>query len=348
MRSMTSRERVQRMMNFEAVDIPVLSVDISERGLYDHGEKLRDLLKTIEGDFGPISSVPIPVPPPQAIDEQGNYLWYETDAWGVTWESRIFKMVGHPYRRPLDDWEALPTYKMPPNMFPAPGTPEYEPLYSSCQQLSRRYYRLYGWVSILEKMIALRKFEDVLEDIYEDTPEINRLADMLTEYAAQDIRNILSLNPDGVRFADDFGAQNSMLISPEMYRHFFKPRFAKLIRMVKDAGKKVFMHCCGYALPIFEDYREMGVDEIWTQISVYNQTELADYCRQNKLVLAIHPDRANLMTHGTPQEIQEQMQRYMDIYRPLEGGSYFYIEIDNDFPYENIVALAEFLQKVRQ
>lgn len=111
---MLPRERVLNMLEFKPVDKPALDCDISGVGLYEHGEKIRELFKSIGSDFNPISDAPIPHPPADAKDEDGNYLEYRTDEWGVETVYRIFGIQGHPSKRPLDDWANLKDYRVPP------------------------------------------------------------------------------------------------------------------------------------------------------------------------------------------------------------------------------------------
>jgi hypothetical protein len=345
---MTSRERIYNALDFKPVDKPGLCIDVSEIGLYEHGEKLRDLLKTIEGDFGPISDFPIPYPPEGTIDNNGNYHDFDIDPWEVVWEYRIFKMRGHPLKRPLDDWDNFKNYKAPNSSYPAKGTLEFDSLKSCIENRKKKHFTHLGWCALLEIMIAVRKFDDVLAEIYDDDLNVNKLADLICDYQQKEISGMIDLDVDAVQFADDFGMQNTMLISPSDFRNFFKPRFKRLIKPVKDAGKKVFMHCCGYALPIIEDYKEIGVDAIWPQIAVYNLKEFASFCRSIEMAVYIHPNRAELMTHGTPDDIKRTMNEYIEAFRPQEGGSWFYIEIDNGFPYKNIEALVEVLAQLRK
>ena len=64
-----------------------------------------------------------------------------------------------------------------------------------------------------------------------------------------------------VQMNDDFGAQESMLISPELYRELIKPRQSKWIEYVKAHSKaKVFLHSDGAFSDIMDDLIEIGVD----------------------------------------------------------------------------------------
>jgi len=90
---MTSRERVEAALAFEPVDKAPLEYHPCGRGLYEHGEAFRGLLKAHPGDFEDFSDMPIPRPLAEACGPDGSYHEYKTDAWGVTWESRIFAMT---------------------------------------------------------------------------------------------------------------------------------------------------------------------------------------------------------------------------------------------------------------
>jgi len=346
---MDSRERVMRAVSFQPVDKIALECNVNAVALYEHGEKIRELFKTIEGDFSPVSDDRFPMPSESDFDENGNYLSYRGDEWGVKWVYRIFGIQGHPVKRPLDDWDNLDSYKLPPIEKFTENSPEYVNAGNYFKELqAKRYYAKAGWIGLLERSCSLRKFEDVLADLVCGDKDFVKLTDRLAAYHMTDIQNLLSAGVDGIQFGDDFGTQNSMLISPEIFRDFYKPRFRDLIEPIKKAGKQVFFHCCGYVLPILEDLKEIGVDIIWPQLSAYNLNDFASICRDIGLAVAIHPERSQLMTRGTPEEVYRRVYEYAETFRPQEGGSLFYLEIDNGFPYENIEAMIKAVREMRQ
>ncbi len=345
---MNRRERVLAALDYRPVDRMCLDIDVSGAGLYEHGEKLRELLETVEGDFHPISDFPIPVPPPEAFDENGRYHEFRTDAWGVLWEYRIVGMHGHPYRRPLDDWRALDTLRPAEPVYPPKGTPAFDWLKKATDELRKDYFKVAGWIGTFEVLHALRKFDDVLAEVADGDENLVRLADRVEGVMARDVRNLIDLDVDMITYAEDFGMNTTMLISPEDYRRFFKPRQARLIAPARQAGKKIWMHSCGHVLPILEDYREIGVDAIWPQVTAYDVRELAARCRSLGIAVAVAPCRHKDMTVGSPDDVRRFLDFYAEAFRPWEGGSWFYIEIDNGFPFDNIVALVEFLAELRK
>ena len=70
------------------------------------------------------------------------------------------------------------------------------------------------------------------------------------------------LKPDCVTTMDDYGMQDRLAVSPEMWREFFKPRLKQLIDLYKArVGEHIVFehHCCGHVMPILEDLIEIGV-----------------------------------------------------------------------------------------
>jgi uroporphyrinogen decarboxylase len=68
---------------------------------------------------------------------------------------------------------------------------------------------------------------------------------------------------DIVKFADDLGTQQNLLISPAMYREFIKPRQARLYQFVKEKCHcPILLHSCGAIRDIIPDLIEIGVDAL--------------------------------------------------------------------------------------
>ena len=71
---------------------------------------------------------------------------------------------------------------------------------------------------------------------------------------------------DALFFMDDWGAQQALLISPELWRQVFKPMYRDYIDIAHGAGKAAFMHSDGHTLAILPDLIELGLDAINAQI----------------------------------------------------------------------------------
>jgi len=65
---------------------------------------------------------------------------------------------------------------------------------------------------------------------------------------------------DGILFGDDWGDQRGVVLGPDRWRHFLKPRWAKIYKAVHRHGKIVMAHSCGSVADIIPDLIEIGLD----------------------------------------------------------------------------------------
>jgi uroporphyrinogen decarboxylase len=343
--SMLPRERVFAALDFSKPDFVPLEYRPSPAGSYEHGDPLHKLFVRYPHDFGDASAIPTARPEPKWIDAQGKYRELRRDEWGVIWEHLIYGVAGHPHTRPLDDWADLHTFQ-PPSV-PATSGPEFERehLRMACEQ--QCYFIKSGWISIFEVMHALRRFEDVLMDLATDSPEINRLADLITDYQLRTIHYLLARGVDAIQFGDDYATQSGLMMSLSTWRRFFKPRYELLMKPVHAAGKKVFFHTCGCGLKLLGDLADLHVHAIWPQLNAYGEGELARFCRGTRIAIALHPDRGDLMIRSGPADVRTAVLKLAEEFSVSCGGAWFYVEIDGGFPFENIEALVETIGRLR-
>ncbi|MDP3012183.1 MAG: uroporphyrinogen decarboxylase family protein [Candidatus Hydromicrobium sp.] len=86
--------------------------------------------------------------------------------------------------------------------------------------------------------------------------KVNELAISFLEKCMEKIKWLV----DGVYVGDDFGTQNGLVISPSMWRKYIKPRYKKLVSVVKKYGLKYCHHSCGGVRQIIPDMIELGFD----------------------------------------------------------------------------------------
>jgi hypothetical protein len=339
------RDRVFAALNFQPPDILPLEYHASPSGSFEHGEQLHQLWERYPQDFGLTGAFPRAAPEPRWVDAQGCYREVRRDEWGVVWEHLIFGAAGHPLERPLDDWSNLDRYQPPPD--PVTSGPDFERERARAHCHQQRYFHKSGWINLFEVMIAVRRFEDVLMDIASDTPEINRLADLITDYQLKRVNYLLARGVDAIQFGDDFSTQFDLMMSLPTWRRFFKARFERLMKPVHAAGKKVFFHTCGCGSRLLEDFADLGVHAIWPQIDVYEPAELARRCREAKIAIELHPNRGELMIRSTSEQVRTAVRQLVDTFAMADGGSWFYVEIDSGFPFENVKALIETIGELR-
>jgi uroporphyrinogen decarboxylase len=115
---------------------------------------------------------------------------------------------------------------------------------------------------LFETAYRLRGFEQFMIDMAEDPPLVDYLLEQL---AAMHIAASLALARAGIDLLaldDDLGDPTRMLLSPAMWRRYFKPHFRTIIGVCKRANPalRVLWHSDGYIEPIIPDLIEVGVD----------------------------------------------------------------------------------------
>jgi uroporphyrinogen decarboxylase len=116
-----------------------------------------------------------------------------------------------------------------------------------------------GW-GLFERSWNLRGFENVLVDAVTEPEFFAEVLDRLTELYLQFVRYTVDLPVDGVLFGDDWGDQRGVILGPERWRTFLKPRWARIYKAVHDAGKIAMNHSCGSVVQIIPDLIDIGLD----------------------------------------------------------------------------------------
>ena len=344
---MNSRERILRTLAHKPVDRPAVQFYYSPVGYYEHGEKLNDLYARYPGDFERYARQPIPVIPKSDFDENGLYHAFATDDWGVKYEYRVFGIMGHTYDFPIKTPEDMAGYAFPPLPHYAQNDAGLRTLAAHFASAKNERIAMAGsGASFLERVSAIRGFDELMMDLYDDSAEVNAFLDRLTDYYLQNILALIRAGAECIDFGDDYGTQSSLILSRDLFRHAIKPRLNRLMAPIRQAGIHIHFHSCGRILELFGDLKELGVGSIWPQMPVYGMAELRDACKEYNFAIALHPDRAVTMTHGSPADVRELIGNINETFKPKDGGAWFYVEADTGFPFENIEALVETVGKL--
>jgi len=165
------------------------------------------------------------------------------------------ELVGHP----LADISKLSSYRMPD-----PGLPE---LYTGVDSLLGRYHDEYWIVGVAvttmyETAWALRGFEQMFIDFAINHDIVDEIFSLTMNYHLTIARNLVKKGVDMIWIGDDVGGQNRMLISPDMWRRFFKEKMAYFISELRKINPsiKIAYHSDGYIIPIIPELIDIGID----------------------------------------------------------------------------------------
>jgi uroporphyrinogen decarboxylase len=176
-----------------------------------------------------------------------------------------------------------------------------------------------------------------------------RLSEKLSSYHLARLERWLgAVGPyiDIVLFSDDMGGQNGPLLSPAMYRSYYKPYHKKMWGRAKELAKvKVQLHTCGGIEPLLEDLVEAGMD-------MFNPVQISCAGMDPKRLKKKYGgritfwgggcDTRHVLPRGTPEEVKRHVRDQMRTLSP--GGGFVFQQVHNiqaDVPVENILAMFE-------
>jgi uroporphyrinogen decarboxylase len=204
-----------------------------------------------------------------------------------------------------------------------------------------------------ERAHAMQGLETFLLNMAADPDFARALLERIAVYCKQMMGSFLEElgdNVDIIKIGDDLGTEESLLISPKMYREILKPIHADFISYIKARTKaKVFFHSDGDVAPLIEDFIEIGVDILNPiQTSAGSMSDLPALKKRfgNNIVFCGGIDTRGVLPFGSVEEVREEVRRVMQILGP--GGGYMVAAVHtimDDVPPENVLAMADAVEE---
>lgn len=270
-----------------------------------------------------------------------------SDEWGLTekpgtfyhFTEYVYPMAGLTSVSELDDWPF----------------PDYTPAYrfeGIPQQIAawhdQGYYVTGSVGHIFETAWYIRSMDELFVDLRYNQPFARRLLDEITDRREYMAVQYARAGVDGLHIGDDVATQRGMMMSPETWREWFKPRWARVIAAAKAVKPDLIVtyHSDGDVWAIIPELAEIGID-------VLNpvQPECLDVAR----VKRAYGDRLafwggmgiqTTMPFGAPADVRAEVKRLIET---LGAGGGFLIApthvLEPDVPWENIVAFFEAVEE---
>jgi uroporphyrinogen decarboxylase len=266
------------------------------------------------------------------------------DEWGTTWAHASGGCGATPVDYPLREWTELDDYLE--RRFPDAHVPGR--LDAGAAVLSRhgatRYCVGTIHLALFERLHALRGMHHVFTDFYTNGAEVRRLIAALAAYVKELIRGWGQLGADAVFLTDDWGSQTALMISPTMWRDFFKEHYADLFAEIHRWGMGVIFHSCGNVLGLVGDLIEIGMDVLDpVQPGAMDTAQLVRRFG-GRVSFAGAVDLQQLLALGTPAQVRDAVQRLIEQLGRRFGGGYIVGPanvLTPDIPLENLAALFE-------
>jgi uroporphyrinogen decarboxylase len=234
--------------------------------------------------------------------------------------------------------------------YPWPQEPPYDDAYhealkKSAEEIKERDLIAVGHAgSIFEQAWYLRGMEDLFADFILNEDLAAALLDTLTGVYIRRARAAGIAGADMLGTGDDVGMQKRMLMSPDEWRKWIKPRFASVIAAAREHKPDIHVryHSDGFIEPIIPDLIEIGV-------TILNpvQPECMDPVKLKKQ----YGDRLSFdgtigiqttMPFGTPDDVDREVKHMIETVG--KGGGLIIAPthvLEPEVPLENIMAFLD-------
>lgn len=269
---MTAKERVVAALNHEEPDrVPVTAsftpefadrlrrhLGLPPEGTNPHGGILHDFEEVLGLD---IIQYSVGIANSYYASSEDTYVC----EWGITWKQveydtpfgkgKYTEITEHPLA--LD--ENITSY-VPPSPY---RQEPYAPLEEVLERYGKEYFILGVTVcTIFEGAWYLRGLGKLLVDMVTDEEKANMILDIPFRFHLEAAKRLVRMGVDGIWLGDDVGTQRGMLISPDLWRKYLKPRMATICSELKRLNPNIFIayHSDGNIEPIIDELIEVGID----------------------------------------------------------------------------------------
>jgi uroporphyrinogen decarboxylase len=193
----------------------------------------------------------------------------------------------------------------------------------------------------------LRGFEQALRDLLEQPALLEAALERIHWIHERIIRRSLETAGDLmdlVWVGEDLGTQQSLLISPRLFRRFLKPRLSAMIELVHSFGLRVFHHDDGAIRPLIPDLIEIGIDILnpiqWRCPGMDRESLARDF--GSRLIFHGAVDNQHTLPFGSPEDVRREVEENIRIF--ARGKGYIVAPCHNiqaNTPTANILAMFE-------
>lgn len=191
------------------------------------------------------------------VSRGSNHIIAEHET-GVLTKIQFKPHFTHTYNHPVRSMDDIKKLKFP--------DPSDESRYSGLKQdaaylISQGQYvmgSLNGFFSGLHYF--LMDYEVTLVGLAAEPGLIHTALDKLGNWNLTAAEKMIDAGVDCIAVCDDLGSKQSLLMSPDSYRRFFKPWHRRLCELAHSKGAAVHLHSHGAITPLLDDLVECGFD----------------------------------------------------------------------------------------
>jgi len=244
--------------------------------------------------------------PPEGADMWGMRSRPVENATGVYWEQCHFPLAE---AKTIDD---LNRYT-----WPSADWFDYSQIADSLREVHKTRAVQVGYMAPFYLHNLLRGFEQSLIDPLEDPELTHEMVRRITDFFVAHHRRIFEAADgliDVTQVTDDLGSQTGPILSPALWREFYKLHTKRCIDLAKEFGIRVMHHDDGAMRPFLPDLIDLGIDVLNPVQWVCPGMEMAALKRDFGNRIAFHGGVENqrILPFGTPEEVRAEVRHCID------------------------------------
>jgi hypothetical protein len=235
------------------------------------------------------------------------------DEWGCRFDNIHGGVIGIVREPLIREWDDLDDFHTPDSAL-AVDRAAVNAFCASTQQ-----FVLAGTlVRPFERYCFIRTMEQALVDVFRQPAGFRELLARLHRHYIREVEAWSATDVDAIVIMDDWGAQDRMIISPQLWREIFKPIYRDYCEIARQADKLVFMHSDGRITEIVGDLIDVGVQALNSQVQCMGVAELGARFR-GRLTFWGETDRQEVLPLGTREDVRAAV-REMREHLYADGG----------------------------
>jgi uroporphyrinogen decarboxylase len=291
-----------------------------------------------------IDGVPIPI---------GGYCGFEdfptegetfTDEWGITYIKKGWPVMIQT-KTPIKNRNDWKKYSMPDPKAPHRTTKIKDAVSENKDELAI-VAGLLGPVTMMYWYFM--DIPTLSVTLFEDPDLIVEMCNAFTNWVIEAAKEVIKVGGvDAFFIADDWGASNSLLISPKHLREYFVKPFGDIVRGLKELGFPVIMHNDGNLWEVLDDLVATGINGYHpVEKAATMDLKIIKEKYSGILCPVGNVNNKTVMVSGTPEEVVAETKECLKIGAP--GGGYIIAtdhSLHDDIPEENVWAYINTVKK---
>ncbi len=270
------------------------------------------------------------------------------DGFGCRWETSMDGILGTVVEHPLADLSELGDYVFPDfehhdGLNPIDWAKERARIEKERAEGKLTRARLRHGHTFLQ-MCDIRGYNNFLFDMMDEEEYLRPFLEKLTAFNLEIIKKYMDIKVDVFQIPEDLGMQVGPMLSVDNFNEYILPSYRKYIEEVRKGGALVHMHSDGDIRQLVDGIITDGVDIINLQ-DLVNGIDWIEQNIKGRVAIELDIDRQNIVTFGTPSQVDELIKKEIKQLDSKEGGLMMIYGLYPGVPEKNIVTLMDALEK---